>query len=203
LSEYSVSAALSQRTAILEAAVRVIGRDGIGGIKSAAIAREAGVSPGLVHYYFETLEVLTREAFLYADQVSVRERPNLVTEPGNGRAELEARLCAWLDDGDAYEQAWAVWGELWHASRHDEAVRRQLEQMWNGWVGLIERLLERGMRDGSVPAGVQPTPVARRLAALMESLGQQMSVELLPAPDARRLMQGALALELQAGVKNA
>lgn len=183
--------------------MRVIGRRGIGGVKSAAIAREAGVSPGLVHYYFETLEVLTREAFLYADAVSSREMPELSTGASSGREELEARLCAWLDDGDAYERAWAVWCELWHAGRHDEAVRRQLEQMWGGWVGLIEQLIERGTRDGSIQAGVEPAPVARRLTALMESLGQQMTVELLPAPDARRLMEAAIALELEPDVRAA
>jgi DNA-binding transcriptional regulator YbjK len=196
LNEHSVKTALGLRTRILEAAVRVIGRDGVGGVKSAAVAGEAGVSPGLIHYYFETLSVLTREAFLYADNVTSREMPELATEPMSGRDELALRLQAWLEGGDAYAEAWAVWGEMWYASHHSEEIRRLLEKMWSDWVALIEAVSERGKSDGSILGVIEAASAARRLTALMESLGQQLTIALISAAAARRLMEEALVIEL-------
>jgi hypothetical protein len=150
----------------------------------------------LVHYYFETLDLLTREAFLYADAVSLRAMADAATKSTCVRDELESRLYAWLEGGDEFQQAWAVWGELWHASRHSEEIRTLLEQMWNEWVALIGAVIERAKRDRSLPASVESAPVARRLTALLESLGQQLTTGLIAAAEARWLLQGALAREL-------
>ncbi len=49
--------------AILEAACRVIARDGAHGLHMQAVADEAGVSKALVHYYFATRQELLRRAF--------------------------------------------------------------------------------------------------------------------------------------------
>ena len=197
MSEHSVRIErLNQRAHILEAAVRVIARDGLGQVKSKTVAREAGVSAGSVHYYFETLDLLTREAFLYADAVSLRAMADATTDSTCGRDELESRLCAWLKGGDEFQQAWAVWGELWHASRHSEDIRTLLEQMWDEWVALIGAVIERAKRDRSIPASIESAPVARRLTALLESLGQQLTTGLISAGEARWLLQGALVREL-------
>lgn len=73
MSEHSVSTeAKSNRAFILDAAARLIGRDGVAQVKSAVVAKEAGVSVGLVHYHFATLDQLAREAFLYADAITIR-----------------------------------------------------------------------------------------------------------------------------------
>jgi AcrR family transcriptional regulator len=44
---------VDRRSLILEGVLRVLARDGIGGVSMRAVAREAGVALGLVHYYFE------------------------------------------------------------------------------------------------------------------------------------------------------
>jgi len=56
--------AVSDRTAdILEAACRVIARDGADGLRMGQVAREAGVSSALIHYYFATRADLLLRAF--------------------------------------------------------------------------------------------------------------------------------------------
>lgn len=47
---------------ILEAVLRVLGRDGIAALSIRAVAREAGVAAGLVGYYFEDKATLIRAA---------------------------------------------------------------------------------------------------------------------------------------------
>ena len=50
-------------------------------------------------------------------------------------------------------------------------------------------------RAGSLGA-IEAASAARRLTALMESLGQQLTIALISAADARRLMEEALVIEL-------
>jgi AcrR family transcriptional regulator len=133
LSEHSVSAATaakSNRGLILDAAVRLIGRNGVAQVKSAVVAREAGVSVGLVHYHFATLDQLAREAFLYADAIAIRAMAEAASAATSGRDEIDRRLFPWLEGTDEFQQAWEIWGEFWHASRHDEAVRAMLHDSW-------------------------------------------------------------------------
>lgn len=59
----------SQRTArsvsrILDAAARIFGREGYQGASMGSVAKEAGVSKGLLHYHFESKEHLLIEAQL-------------------------------------------------------------------------------------------------------------------------------------------
>jgi AcrR family transcriptional regulator len=199
LSEHSVSlppSATSKRAQILDAAVLVIGRDGVAQLKSAIVAREAGVSVGLVHYHFATLDELAREAFLYADAITIRAMAEAAGDAQSGREEIDLRLFPWLEGSAEFGQAWVMWGEFWHASRHDRAIQALLRDAWEEWVQLIAEAIDRGKHDGSIAADVDPVAAARRLAALLESLGQQMTSDLIAPRDACDLLRGAIAREL-------
>jgi len=50
------------RERLLDAAVRLIAREGIDNVRIARIATEAGVSAGLVHYHFASRDALLEEA---------------------------------------------------------------------------------------------------------------------------------------------
>jgi AcrR family transcriptional regulator len=196
LSEHSVRAApTANRALILQAAVRVIGRDGVDHVKSAVVAREAGVSVGLVHYHFATLDLLAREAFLYADAITIRAMAEAASSARSGREEICLRLLPWLGGTDEFERAWEIWAEFWHASHHDQATRALLRDAWEEWLQLIVEPIDRGKLDGSIPSNVESMDAARRLAALLESLGQQLTTELITVDDARRLLQGAIDRE--------
>jgi TetR/AcrR family transcriptional repressor of bet genes len=201
LSEHSVRTSAagtepkSNRALILDAAVRLIGRDGVAQVKSAVVAREAGVSVGLVHYHFATLDQLAREAFLYADAITIRAMAEAASAATSGREEIDRRLFPWLEGTDEFQQAWEIWGEFWHSSRHDDEVRALLHDSWEEWVQLIAEAIERGRSDGSIAASVDAVEAARRLAALLESLGQQLTTGLIGPDDARGLLRGAIERE--------
>ena len=64
----SASPPLTDRVvAILEAACRVVVREGAHGLRMASVAEEAGVSKALVHYYFSTRQELLRSAFAFSE----------------------------------------------------------------------------------------------------------------------------------------
>jgi AcrR family transcriptional regulator len=191
-------AAKSNRVLILDAAVRVIGRDGVAALKSAVVASEAGVSVGLVHYHFATLDQLAREAFLYADAITTRAMAEAAGAAASGREEIELRLLPWLEGTAEFQQAWEIWGEFWHASRHDDAVRELLRDAWEEWIQLVAEAVERGQVDGSIGAAIEARASARRLVAVLESLGQQLTLALLKPAEASELLRGAIEGELGA-----
>ncbi|MFI6505859.1 TetR/AcrR family transcriptional regulator [Nonomuraea typhae] len=198
MSDHSVSTqATAKRAQILQAAVRLITRDGLGQVKSSIVAREAGVSVGLVHYHFATLDVLIREAFMFADAITLRAMADAAQEAESGREEIELRLFTWLERSEEFEQAWKIWGEFWHAARQQGDIRTLLHTLWDEWLQLIIEVVDRGKQDGSIPARVQSSDAARRLAALLESLGQQLTTGLVTVGDARRLLRGAMDMEFQ------
>jgi AcrR family transcriptional regulator len=188
----------SKRALILDAAVRVIGRDGVAQVKSAVVAKEAGVSVGLVHYHFATLDELAREAFLYADAITLRAMTESASTAASGRDEVDRLLFPWLEGTTEFGQAWEVWAEFWHASRHDREVRALLRTAWDEWVQLLAEAIEHGRSDRSVASTVVAVDAARRLVSLLESLGQQIITELMEPEDARGLLRGAIERELTA-----
>jgi AcrR family transcriptional regulator len=59
MTSVSTTVATGERVdAILEAACRVVVREGAHGLRMAAVAQEAGVSKALVHYYFTRRDLL-------------------------------------------------------------------------------------------------------------------------------------------------
>ena len=65
---------IDKRDKILDAVIRVLGRDGISGVTMRAVSREAGVALGLMNYYFDdkvTLVGAALERVAAADQLIV------------------------------------------------------------------------------------------------------------------------------------
>ena len=75
---------------ILQAACRVVVRDGAHGLRMANVALEAGVSKALLHYYFSTRQELVRAAFVFSsDRWDEAVAARLARVPnGAGRVEL-------------------------------------------------------------------------------------------------------------------
>ena len=57
----------NREDAILAAACRVIAQTGAAGLRMSEVAREAGVSSALLHYYFATRHELLVRSFVFAD----------------------------------------------------------------------------------------------------------------------------------------
>ena len=53
---------IARRRELVEAAQRVLRRDGIKGCSSRAIAKESGLNNGLIHYYFKTVDAVVDAA---------------------------------------------------------------------------------------------------------------------------------------------
>ena len=101
----AVSSTSDRVVEILEAACRVVVREGAHGLRMAAVAAEAGVSKALVHYYFANRRELLRSAFSWADE---RWEAALDTElrgATTGAVKVERALLMSIDPAGAVRRA--------------------------------------------------------------------------------------------------
>ncbi|MGW2490721.1 TetR/AcrR family transcriptional regulator [Streptomyces sp. NPDC001606] len=148
-----------RRRRIIDAAIRVVGRDGIAGLSHRSVAAEADVPLGSTTYHFATLEELMVAALRQANEGFGRVLAERLPEGGHGdlATELAAALGAWLGgERTGVELEY----ELYLAALRRPALRPVAAE----WTEQATALLTR-----------RTDPVtARALLALMDGIGLQV-----------------------------
>ena len=184
---------------ILDAACRVVARDGWHGLRVGAVAREAGVSKALVHYYFSTRDAVLRAAFLHSEQRAnalLERELAAIEEP---RERLERFLVAYLDDEPAYRENRVGWIEIWAAMRNDPELRDDVEPPYRGWLEQLGALIGQAGRDEERTDG-DAWETALRLAALLDGLESLLLLDLVTPENARAMLRDAIERELSAPI---
>ncbi|HEU0194813.1 MAG TPA: TetR family transcriptional regulator [Gaiellales bacterium] len=148
------------RQAILEAALRVVARGGVGDVTHRRVAAEAGVPLGATTYYFSSKDELLRETLRYGAQ-SEADFPATVAEDSAAlAAALAGDLDSYLDDRP---HALATY-EVFLAAARDPLMADAAE----AWTGASRRQLEPALESlGSA----DPELDARVVTALLDGLG--------------------------------
>ena len=190
-------AAASERVvAILESACRVVVREGAHGLRMASVAREAGVSKALVHYYFSTRQELLRSAFTFTES---RWREAVSAELAalrTGRERVARVLLASIDVEPPFGDQRALWNEVWSSLRFDDELQPLVTESYRTWLAQIVELVEEGRADGSIPGSVDATQAGWRLAAVGDGLDSMLYLGLVDRESARELILGSLEREL-------
>jgi AcrR family transcriptional regulator len=139
------------RAALLAAAVRVMDRDGMRGLTYRSVAREAGVSHGLVRHHFGSRDALIHEAVL---DLAARSLESTKLESGTGRLEefgagttrmvTESQNLPGVDYELILEaRRHPELGPAVHAlyDRYLEATRRELQRIGLGGDEALSRLV--------------------------------------------------------------
>ena len=177
---------------ILRAACRVIAERGCDGMRMGDVARAAGVSSALVHYYFDTRSELLRRAFLFADdQVDVFVHA-AVARCETPREQLETAVLSYLADDDAVEQSWRIWSEMLRAALYETALRPDVEKSYRSWVDEVAAHV-RACAGGAL----DDEAIALRLCALVDGLAQQALLGGVGRARARALVRHAIESELR------
>ncbi|KXP05599.1 TetR family transcriptional regulator C-terminal domain-containing protein [Tsukamurella tyrosinosolvens] len=180
-----------RRTQIMQAAVRVIARDGVRGLRVEKLAAEAGVSTALIYYHFHD-----RDGIVHAALEQINRTAEAYTEPRSDaagpRERLESMLLDELQDADEVRTTSIAWGELRASAVFEPVLREDLRAATDAWDRDVASLI------GDVPeaAGRDAEAIATRLTALVEGLSERWHSGSLQLDRARALVIGAVAAEL-------
>jgi AcrR family transcriptional regulator len=174
-----------RREQILRAAAIVIGERGFGDTRISDVAGRAGVSTGLVIYYFRTRDRLLIEALRYSEEcfyAEISHRLGGLTSPAE-RLEHLVKLSCEPRGMDGLPGSWVLWLELWsQAVRHPDAAkdREELDGRWRETIAGI-------VRDGQASGQFQTVDVEQfstLLCAVLDGLAVQIALgDPLVTPD--------------------
>lgn len=137
-----------RRRALLDAALEVIGRDGLAAVSQRAVAAEARLPPSALYYYFPTLDDLVTAALV---DVNDRCLAELAALPGGDDA---VRALAAVAVGSSRRGQFLAELELWLLAVRRDALRGEIER-WNA-----------GLRHAAARLTDDPTAIAAVVAAV-------------------------------------
>ena len=161
-----------------------VGARGAAGSTFDVVAREAGVSRGLLHYYFGSKERLLVEVVRRdcdARIAALEDEPGRATTRRRDRRPLVASLEAFVEDEPGTQ---AVIYEMLSASRHSEEIRAELAELYRRWRAHLAESLRSQGGEGVVRLDADPESVASVMFALGDGHGPAAAVS-IPTGTAR------------------
>lgn len=171
---FTRSDADTRRHSLIEAAVRVLAREGAGGASVRAIAAEAGVSPGLVTHHFGSVDALIAATYAHVEARVASATEAAVAATGLvPRARLLAYVSASFAPPIAEPALLATWIAFWSLANGRADLAAAHDRQYAGYRAGLEALLA----ECGVPAG------ERRLAAIgLAALVDGLWLELCLSP---------------------
>jgi len=174
-----------RREQIVRATVRCLAREGYTRLTMKKVAREAGVSQGILHYYFAdkrailvaTLEAVSRDL----------DRRVGAAQSRTGRdpaARLRALVRACLEVAVGRPEFWVVFVEFWGEMMHDRRLREINAALYARMRRLIGAVVAQGIRSGAF----RRTDVLRAAAVIL-ALVDGVSLQLTFDPTAFRVAE--------------
>ena len=142
------------------------------------VAREAGVSRGLLHYYFGSKERLLVEVVRHDCDVRMDALGQSLSAADSVDAIVEVLVKALEDFVELDPGSYALVFELFTASRHNEELSEAMTELYRLVRDQIARVLRAKHDDGVVDLRGNPDAVASVLLAL----GDGMALQLLSDP---------------------
>jgi AcrR family transcriptional regulator len=186
----------SRRDAILRAAATSIARRGVRGLRVEEVAREAGVSLGLVYYHFTDRAGLLAETFRFLNDRAADYVADAVANARDPVERVTQRLLSELQDEPLVVENSAAWGELRASAVFEEFLREPLRVATRRWIDAVAEAIEAAQAAGLADAQVDPQAAGARLTALVEGLSDRWLSGSLALEEARDLLAGAVAHEL-------
>lgn len=164
------AARAQRRQQLIDATVKCIARKGLGSTTTADVARQAGLSQGIVNLHFKSKDNLLSETLRYlADEYKTQF--NLAVENSGPAASDRLRALMELDlrpsicDRDKIAVWFAFWGEVKSRPRYREICEKSDEY----YDEVTRRLCDEIIAEGEYP-GVSGIAVATVLTSLTNGL---------------------------------
>lgn len=166
-----------RREQIVRATIRCLARGGHAGLTMKKVSREAGVSQGILHYYFpgkRGILVAALEAVM-AD-LDRRVATAQAKSGRDPRARLRALVRASLGTALEAREVWVVFVEFWGEMMHDRRLRVVNAALYTRMRRLIGRLVAEGVRAGRWRR-VDTTAAAAVILGLLDGVALQLTFD--------------------------
>jgi len=132
----------ARRLSLIEAAARVLAREGAAGASVRTIATEAGVSAGLVGHYFDGIDALIAATYGHVgDRVTAALEAAIAAAGTDPRARLSAYVTASFDPPIADPSLLATWLAFWSLVKARPDIGRLHDDIYAGYRRDLEALL--------------------------------------------------------------
>jgi AcrR family transcriptional regulator len=184
-----------RREQIVRATIRCLAREGYTRLTMKKVAREAGVSQGILHYYFAdkramlvaTLTAVSRDL----DRRVAAAQSRTTRDPA---ARLRALVRTCLEVAVQRPEFWVVFLEFWGEMAHDRRLRDVNAEVYARTRKLIGRLIADGTRAGRFRA-IAPERAAAVVLGLVDGVSLQLTFdpEAFGVAEAARICDEALS----------
>lgn len=162
----------ARRAELVAACLRVVSKEGLAGTTTREIAKEAGVSHGIIAHYFDGKDAILRAAL----QQSYEDLASRIAAKVDGLTGGDALRAALLESLPADEESLS--GEqielaFWSYSLGDPALAEERWQSLSEWRRLLEHFIREARDDGELTLTHDPEIIVEALLALIDGLGAQ------------------------------
>jgi AcrR family transcriptional regulator len=190
-----------RKTAVLEAAARVIADRGADATRFADVAAESGVPISSLQYYFGSREDLLVAAFRHASGTETDSLEASLAgraDPWDRLSFLVARALAGYQEDQG--KAGRLWIESWHFGIRDEEMRADTLRDYAEWRRLAADAIQLGIETGRFTTSLSPQRLAVLTIALIDGLGIPLALgdPEISVPAAAEDVLSTLAALLQA-----
>ena len=159
---------------IVEAMRSSVARRGIAGSTFEHVAREAGVSRGLLHYYFGTKEALLVEVVRRDTEHRIARLDEPLGQAGTVDELLEI-LVADLEDSIQNEPGfWVLLFDLFTAGRRNPEIQREVAELFNRTRAHVVEILRTKRSEGVISPRFEIEAVVAFLFALADGIALQV-----------------------------
>jgi AcrR family transcriptional regulator len=178
----------SKRDLIIDSAVKVFAEKGYQYTTTQSIAREAGISKGLIHFYFENkLDLLLSIFLLFLQKINSINQEKLSC-PGNPVDKLKS-VFATFQDLLFQDKKSLYWGKLINErlpqadSIKNEALQKKRRAIVNEnkkLVNCIDELIQDGQRKGMITTALKPQVLRQIFGGSSQMLTWRMYLPAAP-----------------------
>lgn len=138
-----------RREQIVQATIRCLARDGATGLRMKRVAAEAGVSQGILHYYFTNKRAILIAA-LQTVQADLDQRLHELLEGArDARTRLRAVIRGCLGLASENREYWLVFVTFWGEMMHDRQLLQFNATLYRQFRRNLGALVVEGTRAGT------------------------------------------------------
>ncbi len=164
------------RENIRAAACRAFAARGPSATRIVDIAREAGVSSAIIHYYYKSKDEVLLAALQWANEHTSSALHDLRQETSDAVELLRRTIDLAIPSEGVLRDEYVLWIETWARVRLHPRLLAECAAMSEGWVAFFQQLVEEGQAAGVFHPIAPPPEIAQRMVALSDGLSFRSAI---------------------------